>query len=426
MGANRVFVVMGLSGLAVLILAAAAYALVGPSSVEAAYAGTGFFAQWIPDPPEGTLASYLRRVDERAHAFLAVGFSIWSLCAAFYCAARLPLRWYARLACPLVVWIAVEHWAAPHLVTFLTLVDYHLVLDPDHLPTNTKAKAGFNSHALRCEHEPADFGPDDLNVIFLGDSFTFGMKLKPRQTFAHKVEARLRKAFPQDTLQVANFGWISSSPLLSYRRLVDIGEEYHPDLVVLCLDMTDFRDDLKWRAMLDRRGIFRLIRHLPMTMASLRAVAPGIYKRIYFGTTGMPEQRFFMSEAPLDDSREHMQALVENLARIDGWCRQHDARFVLIVLPRTYQYSDKEARESKEADEYTHLGPHSLEPFRFFEELAPQVDYPIHSLLKAFQETAVFPTAHETDPHWNDAGASVAARALTPLLKHELKAASGR
>ena len=66
------------------------------------------------------------------------------------------------------------------------------------------------------------------------------------------------------------------------------------------------------------------------------------------------------------------------------------------------------------------LGPHCLEPFRFFEELAPKLPYPVHSLLRTFQETDVFPTCFDHDPHWNAEGARVAGEAMAEILRAEI------
>ena len=93
----------------------------------------------------------------------------------------------------------------------------------------------------------------------------------------------------------------------------------------------------------------------------------------------------------------------------------------MYVFPRSFQYSDRECPKNWEADQYEVLGPHCLEPFRFFEELAPEVDYPIHSLLDAFRETVVFPTCFEADPHWNPAGYRVCAEAMLPTLREVVR-----
>ena len=52
------------------------------------------------------------------------------------------------------------------------------------------------------------------------------------------------------------------------------------------------------------------------------------------------------------------------------------------------------------------------EPFRYFEELAGRVSFPVIYLLRDFKESGVFPTCFVDNPHWTQAGSAVAARAV--------------
>jgi len=62
-----------------------------------------------------------------------------------------------------------------------------------------------------------------------------------------------------------------------------------------------------------------------------------------------------------------------------------EAKFILLLFPRGYQYSEKESPNNWEKSEYQILGPYAHEPFKYFEEIKQNVDYPIHSLLSDFQ-----------------------------------------
>jgi hypothetical protein len=86
------------------------------------------------------------------------------------------------------------------------------------------------------------------------------------------------------------------------------------------------------------------------------------------------------------------------------------------VLPRSYPFSAREAPRNKGAGEYEVLGPYSLEPFRFFDELRPTKPDPIVSLLEDFRANTEFPTCFEDDAHWTALGHRVAARALAREL----------
>ena len=225
-----------------------------------------------------------------------------------------------------------------------------------------------------------------------------------------------RKAHPNRRIHVANFGWISASPLLSLRQLRDIGARYKPDTVVLGLDMTDFHDDLTYERLITRPGIFRALAITPVTFwLGRRIVASSasldwLHTRIY----GYPSGRYFAMNQPLSRSRAWLRTTRKNLEAIDEFARQElGARFVVFVFPRSFQYSTREAPESWERNETENLGPHVLEPFAYFEEIQGDLPFPVISLLPAFQNPDVFPTCFIGDPHWNANGARVAARAIT-------------
>lgn len=372
--------------------------------------GEGLFLS--PESAAGPPApARLQRAAEDRAAAIAVGLALYALFPVGFWASRGGRRW-GRLALGVALWwMAVETLAAPHLVRHLALHQYYYARDPDHRPT--AHGPGWNVHSLRGTAEPEQFGAGTLNVLFLGDSFTYGSKVRAQQAFPQVFARRFQERAPAAHLRVANLGWPSASPLLAFRRLADIGEAYHPDVVVYCLDMTDFMDDIRWGNLLQRRGMYALYQRLPIALRAFEALAPDLYARVVAWSTDAPStRRFFVTEAPLEETRPAFAPLVGNLARIRDWCGERGVDFVLVLLPRSYQYSDRECPQNWEAREYELLGSHSLAPFAFFEELRGEVDYPILSLLEDFQTTEVFPTCHDDDPHWTPAGHGVAAAAL--------------
>lgn len=362
-----------------------------------------------------------QRVQFVYRPLFATVLSLLALWCVFWASFRGPVRWRYGLPLLFLTYFGIEQLAAPSLSRALKMNTYNALGDPDHHPKHTDKKKGWNSDSLRCPHEAEDFVPEGTNIIFLGDSFTYGMLLKPKQCFPFLVERRLTNRFKKKDIKVANFGWVSSSPLLSARRLESIGEKYSPDLVVLCVDMTDFRDDIRWKAMLERKGMYGVIGSFPIATTAIQRIWPTSIKRLFgWLNPEIPQKRFFMSEQPLEETRPLLADIEQNIGRINDWCNERGVRFAVIVLPRTYQYSDRESPENWEKGEYTVLGPHSLEPFRFFEELSERVDYPIHSLLETFQETDIFPTSFEDDPHWNPEGAKLAASEINRIVTKEL------
>lgn len=387
--------------------------------------GHDLVARWHGGEATG---GQLRQADDRVAAALAVGAGLWVLVALVGLLVLRRARAWAWLPALLAWWLGVELLVAPWLVRPLRLVSYNIVKDPDHRPPKPEAPVpGWNSDAIRATPEPEAFRPGDLNLVFLGDSFTYGMRVGAADTFAEHVEAALAARFPDRGVKVANFGWTSSSPHLSLRRLRDDGERYAPALVALFVDMTDFHDDVKWENMLARRGIYAFYDRLPLTLALLEAVAPGLYWSWWRASNdGLPRQRYFVTERPLEETREWMRPLADNVAAIDAWCRERGVAFVLFALPRYHQYSAEECPDDYElalpGREHSVLGPHVLEPFRFFDELAAEVDYPVVSLLDDFRDTDVHPHCFPDDPHWNPAGHGIAAGAVARELEARILA----
>ena len=113
----------------------------------------------------------------------------------------------------------------------------------------------INSDSIRFRGEAGSIDVDDFNIVFMGDSFTYGLHLEYEDAVPYATEQHLASRKCDTQVRIVNFGWPSSSPLLSVRLLRDIGHMYYPDLVVYMLDMTDFDDDLNYEArFIDRRG----------------------------------------------------------------------------------------------------------------------------------------------------------------------------
>ncbi len=408
----------------VLLALAGAWELWGAALVEAGHSGRSpLLARVFESELPRTLTKAQRDADVAFQGLMAglVALSAAGLLA--YLTWHAPLPRIAKVASWVAAYLVLELVIAPRLVEPWGLGQFYFVRDPDHRPTATGE--GFNRDALRGTPEPETFRAQDCNILFLGDSFTYGAYLPLAATMPVQVEAlleeRLTAREPGAAVRVANFGWISASPLLAWRRLVEIGDRYRPDLVAIAIDMTDFQDDIKYASMLERRGLFYWSDKVPVLLKSLERLAPSVFEALRARLNPeLPAERFFMTNAPLDETRSAMLPLVENLGRIHAWCAERELPFVVFLLPRNYQYSERESPENWERHEYEPLGPFVHEPFRFFEELAPELPYPVHSLLPAFLETDVFPTCLTWDPYWNPDGAKVAAEAIAELLLPEL------
>ena len=148
-------------------------------------------------------------------------------------------------------------------------------------------------------------------------------------------------------------------------------------------------------------------------MSHVRAV-DGLHESLF----GFPSRRYFASWAPLSETRHHFAAIRGNLDALHETARtEFGVPLVVAVFPRNYQYSRRESPGSWEADEYEPLGPYAIEPFRYFEAMSREVEYPVWRLLSDFLTAGVFPTCFPDDPHWNVNGVAIAARGLANRLE---------
>ncbi len=308
------------------------------------------------------------------------------------------------ILCCLILLETISRKLFPLQMAFLKDIDHRLA--PNGLDINEDGIRSPRSNYYQT---------DDLVIIFLGDSYTFGWDVAPGEAFPFQFERIVRERKPELNLKAVNFGWEGSSPLLSNRLLRDIGEKYKPDVVVYCLDLTDFHDDLMYSLYLGKPGIYRLTRIVPgifftfkWVMKSLSVMEPiyDLYQQVF----KLPPELFFITNRPLAKTRPFTKELEKNLESIHSFCRDSlKAKFITVVLPRNYQYTDRESPLNWEAKEYRPLGPYVKEPFVYFDSLKTEVDYPLYTLLPDFEHADTFPLCFEDDPHWNPQGHRIAA-----------------
>lgn len=290
----------------------------------------------------------------------------------------------------------------------------YFVNDVDHRMEPYSEK-DINGDGIRSPVEAVHFPPEDQNIVFMGDSFVYGWGLEHSEAVPHQLESIVRQEHPQNNVNVANFGWVSSSPLLSYRLLQDIGAKYNPDVVLLALDMSDFEDDMKYRKLLEREGVYRTLNVAPISFLAVKRLTRRVplLHSLHEPTFGYPAKRFFVTANPWQEMLPYYQQVRTSIDAIATYSREQlGAEFILLLFPRGYQYSDRESPQNWEAEHYENLGPFAHEPFAYFDSIRDEVDYPIYSLLEDFQSSEVFPTCLDFDPHWNAQGARVAAEAV--------------
>ncbi len=290
-----------------------------------------------------------------------------------------------------------------------------LIEDPDHR-WKPHEREDINSDGIRSFREANEFDTNDFNIIFSGDSYTFGHLLSAEQAMPTQFEKIARLAYPAKNINVVNFGWSSSSPYLSLRLLHDKAEKYHPDLVIFVLDITDFKDDYFYQHVIEKIGNYKFIVEHPYLAHFPRQLARKYDSYTHWQETllGFPDfSIYFVAHQPYEKSVPFFDRTYNNLLNMNYFVtRELHAKFVVFIPPRHWQYTDKESPESWERHNYVTMGPYVLNNFVYFNEKAKTAPFPIISLLEDFKKTTVFPTTFTRDSHWNATGAQLAAQLI--------------
>lgn len=295
-----------------------------------------------------------------------------------------------------------------------------LIEDPDHR-WKPHERIDINSDGLRSFREAADFKTEDFNIIFAGDSYTFGHLLSAEQAPPMQFEKIAAEKFPGNPVKVVNFGWSSSSPYLSLRLLKDKAAAYKPDVVIFLLDTTDFKDDFFYRNVIEKRGAYKFIVEHPLLAHFPRQIARKTDGFTHWQEKwlGYPDySNYFLFHQPYEQSLPFFDNTYETLNQINLYVTSElGAKFIVFVPPRHWQYTDKESPQSWERHNYVPMSEYVLNNYRYWNEKSKIASFPIISLLEDFKETTLFPTTFEKDSHWNPDGARLAAELIFERCK---------
>ncbi len=127
-----------------------------------------------------------------------------------------------------------------------------------HLKSSIEGEFKHSARINRLGYRGEDFNQEKEKgrprIIAVGDSFIFGVGAEDNETIPFILEQRLRSQGVN--AQVINAGIGNTSPIRHYVNLRDVHLKYHPDLVVLFLDLTDLWDDWHFErnAVYDKTG----------------------------------------------------------------------------------------------------------------------------------------------------------------------------
>lgn len=318
------------------------------------------------------------------------------------------------------------HLCEPLLLERLVFPLYNV--DIDH---RMKPEPGFlNEDGVQPDVPARDYREEDFNIVFLGDSFTFGFLVEPKElAFPFQVGRLLATEVPELHVRVVNFGWVSSSPVVQLRQLRQIGRKYKPDLVVQAFDMTDFGDDLIYLQALRQGGgpdpaQLNIFRALEVRLGLFLGV-PDFRRWIADQVVRMPTdgesfesmpRHYFPLAAPLRETEIFLEPTWTALGHTHRLAGELGAGYALFILPRCQQYHREECPDVQETDPFPESDEYIYEVFEYFDDQARTAPFPVHSLLEDFRNSGVSPTVFDDDIHYNAAGHGVAARAMARHL----------
>jgi hypothetical protein len=115
----------------------------------------------------------------------------------------------------------------------------------------------INSLGLRDDELPRDKAPDELRVLVLGDSITWGDYLPAGEVYVEQAQQRLRRLLPGRRVQVINAGIGDSGLHEELDLLQEVGPTLAPDVVVLAFYLNDSRPPWGFPGEVGSRGWLR-------------------------------------------------------------------------------------------------------------------------------------------------------------------------
>ncbi len=310
-------------------------------------------------------------------------------------------------------------------------------LNYDHRPLPVPGVA--NHDGVMPDFPSANYTVESFNIIFLGDSFTYGYGLRdPFTSFPFVTERLLKKEYPKMKINVANFGWSASSPILHLRQLEQIGKKYNPDLIIQSFDITDISEDLTTISRFENFGenldgeltiffalkvwlslLFEMndLNHWINQITGFDALK--IERGALFDINDRKTSYFFLRN-DLDKTKPYFKTTTNTIEKTADLAKSMGANYILFILPRYQHYNKNQCLmvdpEGTEGGAFPASDQYIFEIFRFFEQYGATSPFPVHSLLPYFQKTELFPTVFDDNLHYNENGHIVSGQAIAGYL----------
>jgi lysophospholipase L1-like esterase len=295
----------------------------------------------------------------------------------------------------------------------------------------------INSQGLR-DDEILPKQEDELRILMLGDSFTWGYGVEKEETFSDLLEQHLKKGGMN--ANVINAGATSYSPTLEYLFLKNKGIEYKPDVVILNLDLSDLQDDYirEQKAQYDASGeliavynpdkdgfIYNFRKRIQITNL-INGIFVGIDKMMappteinYSFMHDVAYDRYGITrDQPLENEEEHWNRTFSYINKIKALCDENNITFVLSIYPYGHQISTEEWKVGRHNSGLLDDQVYSDRAEKIIQQYAQENDLIFISMFSGFRkaEAASAPLYFTYDGHFNQHGHQVAAEILQAEL----------
>jgi len=274
-------------------------------------------------------------------------------------------------------------------------------------PLDQGRMTGFiaNGDRMRNPEVPVERGPNDLRVLCLGDSITFGWGVRYEEAYPTLLAELLRRAQPGREVYVLNSACSGYSAHQGLEMLRRRGLKYRPDVVTIWFG---WNDSAVWNGMTDAE-LARLFarEHLLTSSATYRVLSHLLRRGEYESIEEeRKEKDAGLPRMPLEDYEARLREMVE-LARANEISPGRGAQVVFIQGCYQPQIRSAHKRGGRfEPDAYQNATT----------EVAEQLDVPLLPVCDALYQAGVRKKDFLDWGHLNPEGLRVVADRLFALM----------
>jgi lysophospholipase L1-like esterase len=131
------------------------------------------------------------------------------------------------------------------------------VIIKNHRLSNQDIRMDINSLGFRDKEMSEQKIENEVRILILGDSITWGDYLPAEKVYVEQIEKRLSNSFPQKKVEVINAGIGDAGLKEEIDLLIEQGLKTKPDLVLIAFYLNDSRPPWGFTGELNHRGIIR-------------------------------------------------------------------------------------------------------------------------------------------------------------------------